>query len=121
MYEAMNDDLNSPIVISNLFEYTTIINKLISGTETISAEDLELLKSTFALFMFDILGLKNEEVTTSGNDEVYGKVVDAMLELRNTAKQNKDWTTADFIRNTLSGLGFDVKDTKDGVEWKLNK
>lgn len=121
MYEAMNDDLNSPIVISNLFEYTTIINKLIAGTETISESDLDLLKSTFSMFMFDILGLKPENQVASGNDEVYGKVVDAMLELRNTAKQNKDWTTADFIRNTLSGLGFEVKDTKDGVEWKLSK
>ncbi len=121
MYDALNDDLNSPMVISNLFEYTTMINKLIAGTETITKEDLENLKSTMAMFMFDILGLSNEEQEAGGNDDVYGKVVDAMLELRNTAKQNKDWTTADFIRNTLSGLGFEVKDTKDGVEWKLSK
>ena len=81
MYDALNDDLNSPMVISNLFEYTTMINKLIAGTETITKEDLENLKSTMAMFMFDILGLSNEEQEAGGNDDVYGKVVDAMLEI----------------------------------------
>ena len=121
MYDSLNDDLNSPMVISGLFELTTMINKLISGDEKITVEDKEKLKSVMSTFMFDILGLVNESAQSGGNDETYGKVVDAMLELRNAAKKNKDWTTADFIRNTLSELGFEVKDTKDGVEWKLNK
>ena len=52
---------------------------------------------------------------------LHGKVVDMLLEQRVKAKANKDWATSDFIRNELTALGFEVKDTKDGFEWKLNK
>jgi cysteinyl-tRNA synthetase len=120
-YEAMNDDLNSPIVISHLFDATKIINNILAGNNTISAEDLEELKSVFHLFMFDILGLKEEADAAQSNTETYNKVVDMLLELRIQAKANKDWATADKIRNELTALGFEIKDTKDGFEWKLNK
>ena len=105
-YEAMNDDLNTPIVIAQLFEGARIINNIIAGNAAISAEDLDNLKETFRLFSFDIMGLK---------------VVDMLLEQRMKAKANKDWATSDEIRNTLTALGFEVKDTKDGFEWRLNK
>ena len=119
MFDAMNDDLNSPIVISHLFECANIINRVIAGNDTIDAASLEELKAVMSLFMFDILGLKNSEAAAGGNDETYGQVVDMVLQLRNQAKANKDWATADLIRNRLAELGFQVKDTKDGVEWKL--
>ena len=120
-YEAMNDDLNSPIVISHLFDATKIINNILAGNNTISAEDLEELKGVFHLFMFDILGLKEEAGVAQSNAETYNKVVDMLLELRIQAKANKDWATADKIRNELTALGFEIKDTKEGFEWKLNK
>lgn len=120
-YEAMNDDLNSPIVISHLFDATKIINNVLAGNNTITAEELEELKSVFHLFMFDILGLMEETGATQSNTEVYSKVVDMLLELRIQAKANKDWATADKIRNELTALGFEIKDTKEGFEWKLNK
>jgi cysteinyl-tRNA synthetase len=49
------------------------------------------------------------------------KAVDMLLQMRMQAKQNKDWATSDKIRNELTALGFEIKDTKDGFEWKLNK
>ena len=52
---------------------------------------------------------------------LHGKVVDMLLEQRVKAKANKDWATSDLIRNELTALGFEIKDTKDGFEWKLNK
>lgn len=120
-YEAMNDDLNSPIVISHLFDGAKAINNVLAGNNTINTEDLEELKSVFHLFMFDILGLKQEAIATQNNNETYSKVVDMLLELRIQAKVNKDWGTADKIRNELTTLGFEIKDTKEGFEWKLNK
>lgn len=120
-YEAMNDDLNTPIVIAQLFEGARIINNIIAGNATISAEDLKDLKETFHLLSFDIMGLKEEKGSSDGREEAYGKVVDMLLEQRMKAKANKDWTTSDEIRNTLTALGFEVKDTKDGFEWRLNK
>ena len=120
-YEAMNDDMNTPIVIANLFEGAKMINNIIAGNDTISAEDLKDLKETFHLFSFEILGLKEEKGSSDGREAAYGKVVDMLLEQRVKAKANKDWATSDFIRNELTALGFEIKDTKDGFEWKLNK
>ena len=120
-YEAMNDDLNTPIVIAQLFEGARIINNIIAGNATISAEDLKDLKETFHLFSFDIMGLKEEKGSSDGREAAYGKVVDMLLEQRMKAKANKDWATSDKIRNALTALGFEIKDTKDGFEWRLNK
>lgn len=120
-YEAMNDDMNTPIVISHLFDGAKMINNIIAGNHTISAQDLEELKEVFHLFMFDILGLTEEKGSSDSREAAYGKVVDMLLEERIRAKANKDWATADKIRNELTALGFEVKDTKDGFEWKLTK
>ena len=81
----------------------------------------EELKSVFHLFVFDILGLKAEAENNAAREEAYGKVVDMLLEQRMQAKANKDWATSDKIRDNLAALGFEVKDTKDGFTWKLNK
>ena len=119
--EGINDDLNTPIVIAQLFEGARIINNINAGNATISAEDLKDLKETFHLFCFDIMGLKEEKGSSDGREAAYGKVVDMLLEQRMKAKANKDWATSDEIRNTLTALGFEIKDTKDGFEWRLNK
>ncbi|MDD3405609.1 MAG: cysteine--tRNA ligase [Paludibacteraceae bacterium] len=115
--EAMCDDLNTPIVISHLFDAAKAINTVHDGKGTISAPDLAELKSVFHVFIEDVLGLQTE--TTNESNEAYKKAIDLLLEIRLQAKQNKDWATSDKIRNELTGLGFNIKDTKDGFEWNL--
>ena len=120
-YDAMNDDLNSPIVISHLFDATRSINSVLAGQATLTTEDIEELKSVFKLFLFDILGMQDLAVVAAGaNTEAFGKAVDLLLTIRKQAKDNKDWATSDKIRNELTALGFEIKDTKDGAEWKLS-
>ena len=120
-YDAMNDDLNSPIVISHLFDATRSINSVLAGQATLTAADIEELKSVFKLFLFDILGMQDLAVVAAGaNTEAFGKAVDLLLTIRKQAKDNKDWATSDKIRNELTALGFEIKDTKDGAEWKLS-
>ncbi len=119
-YEAMNDDFNSPILISHLFEAVRIINSVNDGKETISKEDLEALTNLYNTFVFDILGLKLSEKSGKVNN-ILDSVINTMLELRQEAKKNKDFRTADAIRDKLTELGIEVKDTKDGAEWKLKK
>ena len=82
---------------------------------------LAALTEVFHTFAFDILGLKEETGGGSGREEAFGKVVDMLLEQRMIAKANKDWATSDKISDNLAALGFEVKDTKDGFTWKLNK
>ena len=120
--EAMSDDLNTPIVISHLFDATRQINQLADKKATISAADLQELKETMRLFLFDLLGLREESGEGNADrEEAFGKVVDMLLEQRAIAKANKDWATSDKIRNSLAELGFEIKDTKDGATWKLNR
>ncbi len=114
---AMCDDLNTPIVISHLFDACKAINTITDGKGTISAEDLDELKAVFSLFVEDILGLQIDG--TDNNNESYKKAIDLLLNLRLQAKQNKDWAMSDKIRNELTALGFTIKDTKDGFEWNL--
>ncbi len=115
---AMCDDLNTPIVISHLFEALKAINLVHDGKETISAADLDELKSVFGLFIEDVLGLKSQNEATEST-EAYHKAIDLLLNIRLEAKKNKDWATSDKIRNELTALGFEIKDTKDGFEWKI--
>ena len=115
---AMNDDLNSPIAISHLFDACKAINSISDGKATISAEDLEELKSVFKLYIEDIFGLKADSNSEAGSD-AYKKAIDLLLNIRLEAKRNKDWGTSDKIRNELTALGFSIKDTKDGFEWNL--
>lgn len=115
--EAMCDDLNTPIVISHLFDAAKAINTVSDGKGTISEADLAELKEVFKLFIEDILGLQTE--SGSGSNEAYKKAIDLLLEMRLEAKRNKDWATSDKIRNELTALGFAIKDTKDGFEWSL--
>ena len=121
-YEAMNDDLQTPLVISYLFEACHLINTLLDHKAEICADCLKELGDAMKLFAFDLLGLKNEKGDNNvAREEAYGKVVDMVLDLRAKAKADKDWTTSDKIRDALAAAGFEVKDTKDGVTWKLNK
>ena len=120
-FEAMNDDLNSPIVISHLFDASKSINLVSDGKETINTDDLKELKEVFELFIVSILGLGMDEKSDQSTGEGYKGAIDLLLNMRMEAKANKDWATSDKIRNELTTLGFEIKDTKEGFEWKLTK
>ena len=121
-YEAMDDDFNSPIVISHLFDAARTINQLADKTQTITPEGLEALQQTMQTFVCDILGLKSEaEGGNAEREAAYAQAIDLLLDLRAKAKAAKDWATSDKIRDDLASFGFEVKDTKEGAAWKLNK
>jgi cysteinyl-tRNA synthetase len=112
-YEAMNDDFNSPVLIAELFEATRIINSIHDGKMKIDAVNLEILKNIIQTFVFDVLGLKNEQ---AANDDL-PKVMDLVVNLRNEAKFNRDYATSDKIRDGLQKIGFQLKDSKEGTNW----
>lgn len=110
---AMSDDFNSPVLIAELFEAVRIINTVYDGKAKISAEALEQIKQLMNDFVFDILGLKDEE---SSNTDLNG-VLDMVINLRSEAKANKDYATSDKIRIGLQELGIQLKDSKEGTTW----
>lgn len=119
-YDAMNDDFNSPILIAQLFEGVRYVNLLKEGKEMLNAADLELLKSTFHGFVFDVLGLTNELASESNNDKLEG-VINMLIGMRNEARANKDFALSDQIRIKLSNLGIVIKDTKEGTTFSINQ
>ena len=117
--EAMADDLNSPMVISALFDWVRIINQAVDGQQSFTEADLERLKSIVNLYVFDILGLRNEKAAESGGKDMVTPLVDMLLNMRMEAKANKDWATSDKIRDNLTSIGIRVKDRKDGFDWEI--
>ncbi len=118
-YAALSDDLNSPIAIAHLFDGVKMINSIKAGTETISATDLEELRKFYHTIVFNVLGLKEEQASAGGDNHILAETLELLINLRKDAKANKDWATADKIRDELSEIGIELKDTKDGVEWSL--
>ena len=119
-YEAMDDDLNTPMVIAALFDACRIINQINDGKLSASADDLKALDNLMKTFAGDILGIQPETEGAGAALKPYEDAVDLLLQLRAQAKLNKDWATSDRIRDSLAAIGFAVKDTKDGgFEWSL--
>ena len=112
-YDALNDDFNSPVLIAELFEASRIINSVHDGKLAIDEKNLAALKSLIQDFVIDILGLKNEQAAT---DEL-PSVIDFIVNLRNEAKQNRDYATSDKIRDGLQKIGIQLKDSKEGTIW----
>ncbi|MDE6340044.1 MAG: cysteine--tRNA ligase [Muribaculaceae bacterium] len=118
-YEAMDDDLNTPMVIATLFEAGKLVNSAVDGNIKLSAEDLTKLRHLFDTMLVDLLGIKVGSEEAAADMKPYEGAVDLLMDIRKNAKEQKDWATSDLIRDKLAALGFNVKDTKQGFEWSL--
>ena len=116
--DAINDDFNTPILLANLFEGVKIINSIKDGNATINNSDLKKLKSIYQDFVIDILGLN---IVEEDNNDLTDDIMDIILLLRKHAKENKDFSTADLIRNELDKKGIQIKDTREGSSWGIKK
>ncbi|WP_090555660.1 cysteine--tRNA ligase [Pedobacter hartonius] len=111
--KAMNDDFNSPVVIAELFEAARIINTVYDSKGRISSAELEVLKQLMQDFVYDIFGLKDEDTSNTELNDVLNMVID----IRKSAKENKDYVTSDKIRIGLQDIGIQLKDSKEGTTW----
>ena len=115
-YDAMDDDFNAPALVANLFEAVKQINAILEGKESLKKEDLALLKDEMCGFVFEVLGLK-PILEKSADNRLVG-VMDLIMDLRTSARENKDWSTSDKIRDGLLNAGIHVKDEKNGASWR---
>lgn len=118
-YAAMNDDFNTPILISQLFEAARHINSA-EKTIGLNEEDLKLLKETMQAFIFEVLGLEDISAgdQASGGDKLE-EVVHILLDLRKQARADRNFALSDAIRDKLAAAGIEVKDGKDGSSFSL--
>jgi cysteinyl-tRNA synthetase len=115
-FEALSDDLNTPILIAHLFELVTLINNLDNGSQSITNEDYIKLESLYNTYVFDLLGLKKE--ASQGNEKLEG-VMKLVIELRKQAKESKNYAVSDAIRNQLTEIGIELKDGKEGTTFSF--
>lgn len=125
-YEAMDDDLNTPMVIAQLFDLCKVINQVNDGNAKATQADIDEMKAIMDTFLVEILGIKpdgglsSEAAEGDGNKmKPFEDAVELLLDMRAKAKASKDWATADALRDKMSEIGFNVKDTKEGFEWSL--
>jgi len=121
LHAAMDDDFNSPILISHLFEAVKFINSVANKKATISANDLEALTRVFRAFVFDVLGLQqeNQAETAGDNDELVNELMRIIMDSRQRARQTRDFESSDRIRDLLARLSITIKDTKEGTNWEI--
>ena len=117
---ALNDDLNSPVAIAHLFDGVKMINSIKAGYEKISSEDLKELKSFYYSMIFEILGFKVEKAPQIGDNQVLIGTIELLLNMRKEAKANRNWNTADKIRDELIELGIEIQDIKDETIWVIS-
>jgi cysteinyl-tRNA synthetase len=117
-YDAMNDDFNTPVLIANLFEAVKVINYIKEQNASLTAPDLLAFKKALNGFVFDVLGLTNEN--SEDNSEKINGVVELLIKLRKEARENKDWALSDQIRDELIVLGIQLKDGKEGTTFSVN-
>ena len=114
--EALDDDLNTPVLISHLFEGVKQIHLIASGKGSLTGDDLQKMKDLYNTFVYNILGVKPEE--KQAQSAITEKLVNLLLDLRQEAKKRKDFDTADRIRAHLLENGIEVKDIPGGYEWQ---
>ncbi len=116
-YEALNDDLNSPVLLAHLFEAVRLINSAADGSEKMSAASTEDMKSLMSTFVYDILGLRGDS-DGKGDEKLTADLMKIIIDLRQEAKSRKEWGLSDRIRNELKNAGIILRDVKDGAEWE---
>ena len=118
-YQAMSDDFNTPVLIAHLFEGVKWINLVNDGKETLTASDLDVLVSTMNVFTFDILGLENSKKSDNDTERLDG-LVKLLIEMRKTARDDRNWELSDKIRDELIALGIQLKDGKEGTTYSIS-
>ncbi len=119
IYDALCDDMNTPVALAHISEAVRLINSAKAGQVKLGKGDIDTLCQLFDDVVFGVLGLKDEETGSEGARKVIDGLMGMVLEQRAAAKAAKDWATSDHIRDSLKALGIQVKDTKDGAEWTL--
>lgn len=117
-YDAMNDDFNSPIAISELFNAVRVINSVNDCKEKLTENDIKKLKNIFNIFVVDIFGLKDNVEDGQISQNTINSLMEIIIDIRKQARDKKDFATSDKIRDALSNLNITIKDSKDGSTWE---
>ncbi len=117
-YNAIADDMNTPIAISYLFDAVKVVNSIVDRKSQASVAEIRELRVAFDTILEDFLGLSSEQQSSASTEALSG-AMEILLEVRGDAKKAKDFATSDKIRDRLSEAGIAIKDRADGTDWEL--
>ncbi|GAB4204232.1 MAG: cysteine--tRNA ligase [Bacteroidia bacterium] len=117
-YDAMNDDINTAVLVAELFEIAKMINKAYDKQIRLSTDDIQKLKNLFHVFFYEILGIPASDASNDAKQRIE-KLMEILIEIRSEAKKNKNYALSDHIRSRLEALGIVIKDTPEGTRWTI--
>ena len=119
-YSSMNDDFNSPLLIGHIFDAVKFINSIENKQKSITNSDLVILKKSIHDFIYNVLGFRISK--HSKNDSMFEKnkeILDLLLDVRNKARDKKNFEISDFIRESLIELNIELNDTENETNYKI--
>jgi cysteinyl-tRNA synthetase len=120
--EAMNEDFNTPRAIAALFDLSREVNTLLNAGQSVSRVTLEAIDSLYQTLGEGILGIQFDRLAPDGSSQAGSDLVDGLvqmlLDLRQEARQAREWARADAIRDSLTGLGIILEDSPEGTRWR---
>jgi cysteinyl-tRNA synthetase len=120
--EAMDNDFNTPQALAALFDFNKAANTLLNSSQPISSGTLKAVDEVYRTLGGDILGLIPEEITdVGGSPGLEEELIRILVDLRATARKNKDYATSDGIRDQLAEIGVVLEDRPKGTTWKTNQ
>ena len=114
--EAMDDDFNTALAFAAIYQFCHELNSYLATVAKPKKKIMEEANTLFAEFD-QVLGMiePQQKAADAGMEE---GLLQIMIDMRETARKNKDWAQADAIRDQLKGLGIVLEDTPQGVRWK---
>ena len=124
--EVMDDDFNTPRGIATLFDLGREVNILLSSDQPVSRGTLEAIDALYQSLGGDVLGiLVDDQVSPGGALQADSDLVDGLvrmlIDMRQEARQARDWAKSDAIRDRLSEMGIALEDGPDGTRWRLSQ
>lgn len=113
--KAMDDDLNTPLALSKLTEFSKKIENNLENEKEILNKAVETLKE-----LGRVLGLKLEEEEKSTRESASDELIEFMLDIREELREKEEYETADEIRDRLADIGIEIEDTDEGTRWYIS-
>lgn len=122
--EAMNDDLGTPRAIAILFDLSREVNALLNSGEAVSQGTLQAIEGFYQRMGGDVLGILSDEATpgaSQADHELVDGLVRMLIDIRQQARESRNWAQADAVRDQLAGMGVILEDGPEGTRWRLDR
>lgn len=123
-FAAMDDDFNTPAALGSLYEFISVLNSQVTARDSGSPQGREAISRAFGTLveLTGILGLVPEKAFgAQATQDISADLIKAIVDIRNQARQEKNYKVADQIRERLRLIGVSLEDTPSGTNWRFSR